>query len=242
MEEKYHYIKLGVGNGGYIELADKIGEDLYDNIGTTFQDYLEGKFVLLTDEQYAFHIDNPLATIKEVFEMALEPPYEPTEEEILASLKAQKLQEIEQYSHSKAVDQFTINGVIKDWLTPTERANYLQSLTSAELLGETEVDFFVGKNLFTLDLRSARLVLAKIQRYADASFIVTERKKIELDALQTADEVREFDISSGYPEQLNFDFVIESEEVIDEQEQPEEPEQPSEETDEEKSTDNEEQQ
>lgn len=209
MNEIFHYIKMGVGNDGYIDLQSELAEGQYNNIGTTVEDYYAGRFVLLTEEQYLFHLEHPEADKYEVMNMELRPPYEPTEAELLAVLKEQKMQEIEQYSHSSAVDQFTINGVIEGWLTPAERSNYLQSLTSAELLGERDVDFFVGKHFFTLDLHSARLVLAKIQRYADASFIVTERKKLELDALQTVDEVKAFDVTSGYPEPLNFDFITE---------------------------------
>lgn len=207
--EKYHYVKSAIDYDGYIDLDNELSEDIYDNIGSTYEDYVAGKFVLLSDEQFAFHLDNPSASVKEVFAMQLEQAAEPSEEEVIAALKEQKLHDIVEYSHSDAVDLFTINGVIQGWRTPAERANYLQSLTSAELLGEQEVDFFVGKNFFTLDLHSARLVLARIQRYADASFIVTERKKLELETLQTAEEVIAFDVTSGYPDRLNFDFVVE---------------------------------
>lgn len=86
----YHYIKLGIGNDDYIDLDDTLKEDMYDNLGTTLEDYYNGKFVLLTDEQYAFHVENPEAAKQEVFEMELIPPVEPTEEELLNEAKAKK--------------------------------------------------------------------------------------------------------------------------------------------------------
>ena len=38
---------------------------MYD-MGTTYNDYLEGKIIELSDEQLQFHIDNPKASVREV--------------------------------------------------------------------------------------------------------------------------------------------------------------------------------
>jgi hypothetical protein len=47
-------------------------------------------------------------------------------------------------------------------------------------------------------------VLAKIQRYADASYLVTQKHIAEVSKLTTVAEVEAYDITQGYPEKLSF--------------------------------------
>lgn len=115
--------------------------------------------------------------------------------------KAAKIAQIAAYSDSDAVNSLTFNG-LKTWLRPNVRANYLVSLDAAELLGETDITFVVEGVQASLPIKQVRLLLAKIQRYADACFIVTERHKIAVRALQTVEEVESYDYTKGYPEKL----------------------------------------
>lgn len=115
--------------------------------------------------------------------------------------KAAKIAEIAAYSDSDAVNSLTFNG-IKTWLTPDVRANYLVSLDAAELLGETDITFVVEGVQASLPIKQVRLLLARIQRYADACFIVTEGHKQAVRALQTVEEVEAYDYTTGYPEKL----------------------------------------
>ena len=115
--------------------------------------------------------------------------------------KAAKIAEIAAYSDSDEVNILTFHG-IKTWLTPNVRANYLVSLDAAELLGEADITFVVEGVQASLPIKQVRLLLAKIQRYADACFIVTERHKRAVRALQTVDEVESYDYTTGYPEKL----------------------------------------
>lgn len=115
--------------------------------------------------------------------------------------KAAKIAEIAAYSDSDAVNSLTFNG-IKTWLTRTVRDGYDTSITAAKNLGETNVTFMVGDNEMQLPVEQARRVLDLVQRYADACFIVTERHKIAVKALQTVEEVEAYDYTVGYPEKL----------------------------------------
>ena len=122
-------------------------------------------------------------------------------EEELQRAKEVKIAEIAAYSDSDAVNSLTFNG-LKTWLTPNVRANYLVSLDTAELLGETDITFVVEGMQASLPIKQVRLLLAKIQRYADACYIVTEEHKRAVRALQTVDEVEKYDYTKGYPEKL----------------------------------------
>lgn len=115
--------------------------------------------------------------------------------------KAAKIAEIAAYSDSDAVNILTFNG-IKTWLTRTVRDGYDTSITAAKNLGEPNVTFMVGDNEMQLPVEQARRVLDLVQRYADACYIVTERHKIAVKALQTVDEVEKYDYTKGYPEKL----------------------------------------
>ena len=101
--------------------------------------------------------------------------------------KAAKIAEIAAYSDSDAVNSLTFNG-IKTWLTRTVRDGYDTSITAAKNLGEPTVTFMVGDNEMQLPVEQARRVLDLVQRYADACFLVTERHKIAVRALQTVEE------------------------------------------------------
>lgn len=128
-----------------------------------------------------------------------EPPVEtPTD---IDMAKAAKIAEIAAYSDSDAVNCLTFNG-IKTWLTPVERANYDTSLTAAELLGEASITFLVNSYELELPVEQARRVLAMVQRYADSCYIVTERHKKAVRALQSIEEVDAYDYTTGYPEKL----------------------------------------
>lgn len=128
-----------------------------------------------------------------------EPPVEmPTD---IDMAKAAKIAEIAAYSDSEAVNALSFHG-IKTWLTPVERANYDTSLTAAELLGEASITFLVNSYELELPVEQARRVLAMVQRYADSCYIVTERHKIAVKALQTVEEVGVYDYTTGYPEKL----------------------------------------
>ena len=122
-------------------------------------------------------------------------------EEELQRAKEVKIAEIAAYSDSDAVNSLTFYG-LKTWLKPNVRANYLVSLDAAELLGETNITFVVEGVQASLPIKQVRLLLAKIQRYADACFIVTEGHKRAVRALQTVEEVEGYDYTTGYPEKL----------------------------------------
>lgn len=115
--------------------------------------------------------------------------------------KAAKIAEIAAYSDSDAVNSLTFNG-LKTWLTRTVRDGYDTSITAAKNLGEPTVTFMVGDNEMQLPVEQARRVLDLVQRYADACYLVTERHKIAVKALQTVDEVEAYDYTKGYPEKL----------------------------------------
>jgi hypothetical protein len=114
-----------------------------------------------------------------------------------------KVAEINAYNDSSSVNGFTYNG-IETWLVPSIRSNYLTSISSAELLGETGIIFALAGQAVTIPLQNAKILLAKIQRYADACYLVTQTHLAEVSKLTSIDAVNSYDITAGYPTKLSF--------------------------------------
>jgi hypothetical protein len=114
-----------------------------------------------------------------------------------------KIAEINDYNESNAVNSLTYNGV-ETWLTPAIRSNYLTSISSAELLGETSITFAIAGQAVTVPLQNAKILLAKIQRYADACFMVTMQHKANVSKLTSIEDINNYDITKGYPDKLAF--------------------------------------
>lgn len=84
-------------------------------------------------------------------------------------------------------------------IAPEQRADYKNSIESAELLGRTEVKpVFAGIEV-TLSIQTAKMALAMIQLYANQCYGVTEQHKAAINALETVEEVEAYDYKTGYP-------------------------------------------
>lgn len=194
----YVYIKNNLSSK-YLEIERLLDEDAY-NVGTTYEDYLKGNWVLLSNEQAKFHEEHPEASVKEVFEMQLVQPYVRTIEDA----KRAKIAEIDMYDNSESVNSFNINNAISAWLTVQERLNYKQSVEAAKLIGLEQLAFYIGDTMLTVTPQQAEYMLASIQLYADACFIVTKQHKLAVESLDNIEDVDNYDYTVGYPEKLNF--------------------------------------
>ena len=88
---------------------------------------------------------------------------------------------------------------------PTSFKQVLYYKFAPSLSGGYEItDTFPGEQLWGMKLpvEQARRVLAMVQRYADACYLVTERHKKAVRALQSIEEVEAYDYTTGYPEKL----------------------------------------
>lgn len=201
---KYTYIKLDV-RGYYIDFDEMFNPDLYNNLGETYQDFLDNKWVLLSDEQVAFHEEHPTASVKEVWDMQLTPVPPRT----LVQAKAEMIQKIDEYDNSSDVNGFTVNGTIEGWFTPEERSNYRSSIDAAKLLGVSALTFFLGDMEMTVTPTQAEYMLAQIQLYADQCFIITKEHKIAVSEMTTIEEVDNYEYRIGYPNKIDFTYPFE---------------------------------
>lgn len=197
----FTYIKYNVPNT-YVVLEEPLNNEEYDNLGSTWQDYIDNKWVLLSEEQVKFHEENPDASVNEVWDMTIS-----VHERTLESAKKEKLEAIDLYDTSENVNGFTINHALTTWFTVQERLNYKQSVEAAKLLGVETLQFYVDDNMLNVTPANAEMMLAALQLYADQCFIVTKQHKIAVENLETIEEVDNYDYKTGYPEKLNFDLI-----------------------------------
>lgn len=121
----------------------------------------------------------------------------------LADAISKKIAEISVYDNSDSVNSLTYGGV-KTWIDAQTRANYLNSINAAQVLGETSITFMIADQAVTVTIDIAKMLLAKIQRYADECYIVTMTHKAEVSKLTSIEEVNAYDITVGYPDKLAF--------------------------------------
>ena len=197
------YIKKNIPSN-YITLEKELDKSLHNDVGVTYEAYLNNWWVLLNEEQVKFHEDNPNASIEEVINMELKavPSIDP-----LVESKNKVIGDIKQYDRGDNVNSFILNGVINAWFSVQERLNYKQSVEAAKLLGEDTLDFLVNGMPFNVTVVQAEYMLAQIQRYADKCYMVTEQHKANVNALTTVEEVENYDYTQGYPEMLKFELV-----------------------------------
>ena len=195
----YTYIKKSVPKH-YVELSQKLSDAEFNNIGSSFDDYLNDKWVLLSKKQVEFHKENPSASVKEVFDMQI---VRVEHERSLQDAKQEMITQIYRHDASDAVNSFSIAG-IDAWFSVQERLNYKQSVEAAKLLGVDELNFFVGNQELSVSTAKAEQMLAALQLYADECFLVTKRHVLAVENLNSIEDVDGYDFTVGYPNKPVF--------------------------------------
>ena len=147
----------------------------------------------MNDEQKAWYEEHSDAAPIEVFKMSYD----------LDVQKQKKLAALSEYDNHEDVNSFTVNG-LSAWLTVPERTNYNTSIAAAELLGHETVTFLIAGQVLTVSTLQAKQMLAAVQLYADACYIVTQTHAANIKAMDDVANVMAYDFTQGYPEKLVF--------------------------------------
>lgn len=117
--------------------------------------------------------------------------------------KDAKTREIEAYDTSTAVNGFKLNGTVF-WLDKATRVGLMNSTTIAKNMGSETTDLWLGEVKLTIDCDKVIRLLGGIEMYALECFNVTARHKAEVNDLKTVAEVEAYDVTEGYPKQLEI--------------------------------------
>ena len=156
------------------------------------------QFYPLTDEQVEYHLAHPEAKRWEI-EHHNDPIPEPT----LDDVKRNKISEIDEYDVSSAVNEFFIGNQAL-WLDKATRTGLNFSLIMEEEAGRTESTLWYNNICFTLPIALFKQMLQRLEIYAKDCYNITAQHKVEVENIETKEEVIAYDITAGYPEKLTF--------------------------------------
>lgn len=131
-------------------------------------------------------------------EEEVEPIVDPIEQ-----ARANKIKALDAYDNSIKVNGFFV-GEQLTWIDRDTRNTYKASIEAAELLGESSIVVPILGMILNIPIEKGKIVLARIQRYADACAIVTATHKMTISGLDSEEEIMGYDFTQGYPDKLVF--------------------------------------
>ena len=196
MEKENYFIYNGdfsLVNGDYQWVPEIIG-----NLGNSFEDYKNGKFVLLNEEQTSFLKSHSGVTPEEVWNMTLNDFA--TVGDITALIKG-----IEDYDSSENVNIFYVNNV-PVWFNKETRTALNNSISIEKEVGKDTTTLWINNTPYIISIDIAKQMLSDIELYTIACYNNTRQNIAEAQTITLKSEVANFDITKGYPEKLNFNL------------------------------------
>lgn len=195
-----------IGNYFDSEVAIETIDGYQESVGDNWEDFLNGKFILLNDEQLQFRVDNPDASVKEVFDMEIETveiPEEPVYERTIEDAKNEMIGTIEDYDLSDEVNIFYI-GDDELWLDKATRSGLILRFNAEMNLGIENTTVWYGTTSYIFPVSMAIQMLYMVERYASECYDNTQSHIAQVSEMEDINEIDSFDYRAGYPEKLHF--------------------------------------
>lgn len=186
---EFTYIKKNI-KGYYITFPNKLDEKLYSNIGTTYDDFENYKWVLLNEEQLQFKSEHGDATVKEVFNMEMEPEPERT----LEQAKIEKLTEL-QIFHATISKEMSFNGH-DVW---ADKYNRSIMKSDAESAKANNIALFKFNQEVEMTPDEAIVLMNMMAEREYECDKVYKEKEQEINALEEIQSVDSYNVSENYP-------------------------------------------
>lgn len=137
------------------------------------------------------------------YDIAKVPVKYKTDEEVIANLKEQKLNEITEYDTSSNVNVFSLNGT-DAWLDRDTRVSLMNSTTIEKASGKTSTTLWFGSMKIEVGVDKAIDLLSGLEMYALECYNKTAEHKNNVEALTAIDDIVSYDYTKGYPEKLEI--------------------------------------
>ena len=190
---------------GYVIKTD----DTDLKIGMSYEDFKNGSFVQITEDQELYLKDNPDVDPKDLINVCTydgkDVTYYVTVSPMTIDIaKKIKINEINDYDSSTAVNEFTYQGKPM-WFDKVKRACISYSMNVEKQAGETATTLCDNDNIsYTVPIDDALQMFAALEIYAKQCYNVTAQHKADVMALETVEDVENYNFESGYPEKLAF--------------------------------------
>lgn len=145
----------------------------------------------------------PQTVTKYEYDVRHFPLTDKTEENALQKLKDQMIAELDRYDKSTAVNDFTLNSQHL-WLDKGTRNGLKLRFDAQKSMGQTNTTLWYGTIPFALNIDTAVTMLQMLEVYASQCFDQTAQHTANILALQTIEEVFNYDYTQGYPAKLEL--------------------------------------
>ena len=189
------------------------------NIGKSYEDYIAGKWVLLSEEQVLFKEEHPDATVEEVFNMKL---VEKVDEDIavneLARAKSDKLEAI--YQQDSQSNKFFISVISEGkevansefWMDKDLRNSLLNvTLPALQQNGDTTTKLWsntIPPKSIDVPIEWALNCIPIVEVYAKKTYDLMQGNIAKVYEAQSVDEINRIDVESGYPPYITFELNL----------------------------------
>lgn len=129
--------------------------------------------------------------------------YEPSIEE----LRIIKLQELEEYDRSSAVNTISISGV-SGWLDKATRVGLVNSISVEQASGRTETSIWLGDHRFVMPIAEAVGILRQIEIYTVDCNNATRGHAAAIKELRSKEDIEAYDFRTGYPSHPVFPVTL----------------------------------
>ena len=129
--------------------------------------------------------------------------HEPTIEELIDF----KIQELEEYDRSSAVNTISIGGV-SGWLDKATRVGLVNSISAEQASGRTETSIWLGDHRFVMPITEAVEVLRQIEIYTVDCNNATREHAAAIRELRSKEDIEAYDFRTGYPSHPVFPVAL----------------------------------
>ncbi|WP_289755659.1 hypothetical protein [uncultured Duncaniella sp.] len=129
--------------------------------------------------------------------------HEPTIEELIDF----KIQELEEYDRSSAVNTISIGGV-SGWLDKATRVGLMNSISVEQAKGRTETSIWLGDHRFVMPITEAVGILRQIEIYTVDCNNATHEHAAAIRELRSKEDIEAYDFRTGYPSHPVFPVAL----------------------------------
>ena len=121
----------------------------------------------------------------------------------LDQAKKEVIRKIDEYDTSVNVNSFKLNGV-DVWLSKDTRVGLMNSISIEKAAGKEQSVLWFNNICVTVNCDSAIQMLSALELYALDCYNKTAEHKVNVQNLQSIEEVNNYNYKSGYPDKLIF--------------------------------------
>lgn len=132
--------------------------------------------------------------------------YAKDEKELLEIHKKEIIKRINNYDISRHINGFTINGV-QMWLDKGTRASLMLRLQAEKQLEKNNTRIWYKEHNFEMSIDKAIEILYQLEVYASECYDTTQRHIVNVQNLDSIEDVKNYDYKTDYPRMLTFNII-----------------------------------